>query len=123
MSEFGRQLWGDPCRECGYSWSISQEAAEKAIEGLPEAFSQVLANNNGTERLGDAPWNVASYVFHVADNFRIWSERLVGLSYGAQQIVAYDQDDLATARNYEALPLSAGLWSLRHAIADWRDAL
>ena len=55
---------------------------------------------------------------------RIWAERLAGLALGATgPIGPYDQDDLARVRNYGRLPLEAGLWSLKRAAADWRDAV
>jgi hypothetical protein len=59
----------------------------------------------------------------VVDNYRIWSDRLVGLRAGDRTIVAYDQDALAAVRGYDGLSLAAGLAALPTAIAAFTDAL
>ena len=48
-------------------------------------------------------------MFHVADNLRIFAERLEGVFAGAPTtLAAYDQDELAAARNYDAMSLPVG---------------
>ena len=62
-------------------------------------------------------------MFHVADNLRIFAERLEGVFAGAPTtLAAYDQDELATARNYEAMSLPSALWSVRTATDAWASA-
>jgi hypothetical protein len=62
-------------------------------------------------------------VCHVADNLRIWAERLAGSALGASgQVANYDGDLLARARAYEGVPTQASLWSLQRASGDWLEA-
>ena len=122
-NEFGRMNYGQPCRECGFSWDMTGEEAEVLIASLPANFARELAGHDGSRRLADAPWNAAAYVWHVADNLRIWSERLAELGLGGKGLVVpYDQDELGQARSYESLPLRPGLWAMDRAAADWRAA-
>jgi hypothetical protein len=65
-------------------------------------------------------WSVRAYVWHVGDNLRIWSERLVGaLVSGEDEVPGYDQDLLAAAREYEHSSLAGAFWSLSGAAEDW----
>jgi hypothetical protein len=67
---------------------------------------------------------VAAYVSHVADNLRIWAERLMGVALGASPMVGgYDENELARARNYDLIPLEAALWSLARSVAEWSKAV
>ena len=69
------------------------------------------------ERPG-ATWSAKAYVFHVADNLRIFAERLEGVFAGGPITLAgYDQDQLAAARDYEAMSVQTALWSVRGAAA------
>jgi hypothetical protein len=115
--------WGNPCRECGFDWSQSPETAIAAVEALPDQFDAALAGRTGAEQAADATWSAKAYLFHVADNLRIFAERLEGVFAGAPTaLAAYDQDELAAARNYEAMSLQSALWSVRTAIAAWAVA-
>jgi hypothetical protein len=120
--------WGNPCRECGFDWSQPPETAIAAVEALPDRFDAVLAGRTGAERAPDAhpgrpSWSAKAYVFHVADNLRIFAERLEGVFAGAPTtLAAYDQDELAAARDYEAMSLQSALWSVRAATATWASA-
>jgi hypothetical protein len=115
--------WGNPCRQCGFDWSQAPEAAIAAVEELPDHFDDLLAGRSGNERAVDAGWSAKAYVFHVADNLRIFAERLEGVFAGAPTVLAaYDQDELAAARNYEAMSVQAALWSVRDAVAAWAIA-
>lgn len=124
MNEFLIDLYGEPCRECGFSFETSASDAIALIEGLPEAFDVALGAASGPERHPDLEWSVTAYVLHVADNLRIWAERLAGSATGAgPNITAYDENILAAARNYAALPLQAARWSLTRAVADYLQAV
>ena len=115
--------WGNPCRECGFDWSQSPETAIAAVEALPDEFDALLAGRTGGEHAPDATWSAKAYVFHVADNLRIFAERLEGVfAGGPTTLAAYDQDDLAAARNYDAMSLQSALWSVRTATVTWAAA-
>jgi hypothetical protein len=63
-------------------------------------------------------------VCHVADNLRIWAERLAGAQMsGDPRVPGYDQDLLAGAREYDKINLKAALWSLDWAARCWSDAV
>jgi hypothetical protein len=115
--------YGDPCRECGFDWSQTPEQAVVAVEALPSQFVALLDGRSGDERAPDATWSAKAYVFHVADNLRIFAERLEGVFGGAPTtLAAYDQDELAAARDYEAMSVQSALWSVRMATVTWAAA-
>ena len=124
MSRWGADLYGDPCRECGFEWSISPGQAVNLIAGTPDEYALLLAGATGLERHPDLEWTVVGYVCHVADNLRIWAERLAGATLaGRSEVVGYDTDLLAVARRYDSVSLSGALWSLRNAVQDWERAI
>ncbi len=111
---------GDHCRECTFDWAAGPDALIALVAGLPDAFREVTSGARGEETHPSLGWSVGSYVCHVADNLRIWAERLAGVTAGADRLVApYDENALAAARRYGAIPLVAGLWSLERSSADW----
>jgi hypothetical protein len=123
-SNYGRVTFGDPCRECGWSWSVDEATAIRCVAQTPAQFAALVAGRDGSERHPDLAWPVGGYVCHVADNLRIWAERLAGVALGAsRKVTAYDQDALAEARRYPSVPLEAALWSLGRAVGDWEDAV
>jgi hypothetical protein len=124
MSDWGRATYGDPCPRCRFSWSVTQAGAVTMVADAPAAFGAVLLGADGSERHPDLLWPVVGYVGHVADNLRIWAERLAGRAAGDPGPVGrYDQDLLAEARRYPELSLSGALWSLDRAARDWTDAV
>lgn len=124
VSEWQRNLYGDPCHECGYGWSISQPDAVALVEGIPRRYSDLLAGRDGSARHRDLRWSATEYVCHVTDNLRIWAERLAGAARGATAtLVPYDSDLLAQARAYNGVHITGALWSLEHAVRDWQEAV
>jgi hypothetical protein len=124
MNEWARQTFGDPCRECGFSWSIDMSDAVLLVAGLPARLDAVLVDATGDERHPSLGWSVSAYVSHVADNLRIWAERLVGITRGGSSTIAsYDENALADVRAYGGIPLAAALWSLGLATQAWLDAV
>lgn len=122
MSTWGRSVYGDPCRECGFEWSISQVDAVALIHAAPARYADTLGGRDGTERHPDLDWSAGAYVCHVTDNLRIWAERLAGFALGATgQVANYDGDLLARARAYDEVPIQASLWSLQRAAKDWTE--
>lgn len=72
----------------------------------------------------DLEWSAVAYVCHIADNLRIWAERLAGAALGSTTPVSsYDGDLLARARVYDGVPVEGALWSLGRAVADWKAAV
>jgi DinB superfamily len=115
--------YGDPCRECGFSWTEAPDVVVARVRSLPERFEELLAGRSGDELHPPRTWSVKAYVFHVADNLRIFAERLEGVAAGGPpNLAAYDQDALAGARHYEEMSLPSALWSLRTATAEWAAA-
>jgi hypothetical protein len=124
MVTAGIETWGEPCRVCGFSWHSAPEQTLEEVRGLPERLGAALAGADGTEQPPGLSWNITAYVSHVADNLRIWAERLEGIAAGAPAaIVPYDQDELAAARSYNELSLQGALWSLDRAVRDWSGAV
>ncbi len=124
MSEWGRATYGDPCRECGFDWSLSQAEAIALVSATPSRYAELLRGCHGSQRHPDLDWSAGAYVCHVSDNLRIWAERLAGHALGAVgSVVAYDSDQLARARIYEHVPVEGALWSLNRAAGDWNEAV
>lgn len=121
---WGKALYGDPCRECGYEWSVSPLEAVDLVTSVPTRYAELLAGSDGADRHPDLAWTAGAYVCHVTDNLRIWAERVVGAaSNGGREVPSYDENLLARARAYELVPVTGALWSLQHAARDWRQAL
>ena len=82
MKTWGAGFYGDPCRECGYSWSISPEEANALIADAPRRYAELLDGADGNARHPALTWSAKAYVCHVADNLRNWAERIVNASSG-----------------------------------------
>jgi hypothetical protein len=120
MNDWGASVYGDPCRECGFDWAIAMPDALSRVSDLPFVYRALLADRSGREQHPGLGWSVTGYVSHVADNLRIWAERLMGVVGGALPVVGhYDENELAHARNYREIPLEAALWSLTRSVHDW----
>ncbi|WP_181309952.1 hypothetical protein [Nocardioides campestrisoli] len=119
---WGAPLYGDPCRECGFAWSISPQDAVAWVRDFEQHARVAVGSLTGDERLGG--WSVAEYVSHVGDNLRHWSERVQAARLsGRTQVAGYDPDALGDARGYASIPLQVGLWSAGHAAQRWADVL
>ena len=124
MSDWGPATYGQPCRKCGFSWTATLEEAVSVVGAAPATFATLVAGADGSERGPGLDWPVVAYVAHVADNLRIWAERLAGRAAGDDRPVArYDQDLLAEARHYPEISLAGALWSLERAAGDWTRAV
>jgi hypothetical protein len=120
MNDWGASVYGDPCPECGFSWAISMPDAVSLVTDLPSVYRLLVADRSGHEQLPGLRWSVTDYVIHVADNLRIWAERLMGVVDGAPPLVGnYDENELARARHYEEIPIQAAMWSLTRSVDDW----
>lgn len=124
MEQWGPATYGDPCADCGFAWGVSQDEAMRVVAATPDRCAALLEGRSGRERHPNLDWTVTGYVCHVADNLRIWAERLAGLATGDQGPVAtYDERSMGSARHYESVGLHGALWSLSRAAEDWRWAV
>lgn len=126
---YGGESPPDACPECGYDWSIPPAAALDMIAQAPARYAQLLSGRDGMTPASDGGWNATSYLWHLADLARSWTERWVQVHSAPGSLLAgWDPDVLAEARNYRALPTVAALWALddsvsnftaRCALVDW----
>jgi hypothetical protein len=124
VESWGAQLYGSPCRDCAFDWSLTPRDALEQVRVLPGGYAALVEGRGGDERHPDLAWNVAGYVSHVTDNLRNWAERLAGARLsGARQVPGYDQDLLAQARRYDEVSLAGALWSLERAADAWVDSV
>jgi len=121
---WGPALYGDPCRDCGFDWSITSEDAMDIVGHFPIRFAELLQGRVGSETHPDLSWSATAYIVHVADNLRIWAERLAGARLsGVLEVPGYDQDLLAQARHYSEIGLGAAMWSLENAVEIWLESV
>jgi hypothetical protein len=124
MEKWGAELYGSPCRACGFDWDLTPEHAVARVRTIPAKFAERLHGATGRERHPELGWTSSAYVSHVADNLRTWAERLTGACRGGATVVpGYDPDLLAAARGYDHIALSAALWSLTWASRAWAEAV
>jgi hypothetical protein len=124
MDRWGAALYGEPCRQCAFTWSAGFAATISVMRDIPDSIDELVKGATGTERLPDLGWNVSGYLAHMTDNTRIWSERLIAVARGADaRVVPYDPDLLAESRRYNEVALEGARWSLRNAVDAWIDAV
>lgn len=113
MSTVQIEFYGDPCRSCGYNWTQNVNDLVAEVLALETTYRATLRGLPGAARHPDLGWCASAYVLHVADNLRMHGERMAAASRGADfEFVYADQDDLATVREYESIPIEGALWSL-----------
>ena len=121
---WGPALYGDPCRDCSFDWSVTPDEAMGLVAELSSQFRTLLHGCDGSERHPELGWSAGAYVCHVTDNLRIWAERLTGARLsGVLQVPGYDQDLLAQARHYDEVALSGAQWSLANAVELWLESV
>lgn len=76
MNEFLRTAYGDPCRGCGYEWSVEPPVCAELVSSAPARFIALLAGQEGTKACADLDWNAAAYVVHVADVLQLWAGQI-----------------------------------------------
>lgn len=124
MEAWGAALYGDPCRECGFDWSIAPPDGIRWVETLPERLTDATRHAQGAERRAHGGWSVTEYICHIGDNLRQWSERIqcARLS-GSSAVAGYDPDTLAAARGYAELTLESAIWSTAISVREWAAVL
>lgn len=124
MTQWSIELYGDPCRECEYSWQADLDELIDSMAGYAPLIARVVHDASGTEQLNALKWNVSAYVWHVGDNLRIWAERLMAVAGGgSSNVLAYDENQLAATRHYNESALAAALWSLHFSCVMWSEAV
>jgi hypothetical protein len=124
VDNWGAALYGEPCRECGFTWSSGLDSTISLMRHIPDSVDDVVKVATGKEGLPELGWNVSGYIAHMTDNTRIWSERLVAVARGADaHVVPYDPDLLAESRRYNEIGMQGATWSLRIAVANWLGAV
>lgn len=112
------------CRECGFTWTLGVDEAVAHIRSAPQRYRSHLADRDGSARPAPDVWSPSAYVWHLADAFRVWAERLHAIAADGQaRLAGFDPDELAAVRAYDAQPQSAGLWTLSRAVGDLDAAL
>jgi hypothetical protein len=121
---WGPERFGDPCRACGFAWSLTSERAVASVLALPDTFDDLIGSADGSLRHPDLEWTVGAYVCHVADNLHIWAQWLAGAALAGEVVVpGYEEKDLGDARFYTRVPVGGALWLLRQATRPWREAV
>jgi hypothetical protein len=121
---WGPVRFGDPCRDCGFAWSLTSEQAIASVLALPDRFAHLIGSADGSRRHPDLEWNVGAYVCHVADNLHIWAQWLAGAALaGEARVPGYEEKDLGDARFYTKVPVGGALWLLRQATRPWHEAV
>jgi hypothetical protein len=67
VTEWGRRRYGDPCRECGYAWTITEAGAIDLVRAVPDRYAELLDGCAGTVHGAGLAWSAGAYVCHVAD--------------------------------------------------------
>jgi hypothetical protein len=122
MSKAQIEFYGDPCRSCGYRWNEQVDDLVAELLALETTYRATLRGLPGTARHPELGWCASAYVLHVDDNLRTHGERMAATTRGAPyEFVHADQDELATVRSYEAIPIEGALWSLNSVLVPYAD--
>lgn len=115
--------YGDPCRRCGFVWTLDRQTARELVEGASDRLSAVRRAPAELRTSSDGAWGAAGYIAHLADTFRIWAVRLAAASLDPGAVIApYDEGLLGDVIGYDRASLEASLWALDRAVEDWRAA-
>ena len=106
----------DRCPSCGFDWSIDVRGALDVIRAATREVTSLVTSGDGMAPATDGGWNATGYLWHLTDLARGWSERWAQLAATpGGELVPWDPDVLAGARNYRALPTAAAVWALPSA--------
>jgi len=118
------EKYGDPCRGCGMDLGLDIPAMRAVLAGVPELMQSAIGDTDGLQHLPELGWTAKAYALHVADNLRLWAERVYALATGPDQTFGrYDENALAVARVYDTVPLTGVWWSLSASVRDWTIAM
>lgn len=113
----------DRCPQCAFAWDLDFDDTVRVIRDAPGQIAGRLDGRDGMVAQVDASWNATAYVWHLTDLARAWAERWIQISNEpGSELIGFDPDELAAARNYRKLPTEPGLWALREAVRMLLDA-
>jgi len=105
------------CPGCGYAWSTDAADALQLIAASPVRYAALLEHRDGMVAPADGSWNATSFLWHLTDLARGWSERWALLAaVPMAEFAGWDPDELAAARNYRKLETVSALWALPRAV-------
>ncbi len=111
------------CPECAFSWTTGVDDAIAMVAGSPSLFSHALGSVDPSVSVGPGVWTPGQYLWHMVDVLRIGTERLWTLTVDAgATLPAWDENELAKARDYADLSPTAGVVAYAHAAEDWVQA-
>ena len=123
MNEYLVDRYGDPCRVCGFIWSLDLYTAKEIIVGAADRLGSLRRAPAETTTPIRGTWGVAGYVAHMADTVRIRAERLAAASLDTTAaVVPYDEEALGNVMGYNKASLLGSLWALERALEGWRAA-
>jgi hypothetical protein len=121
-SQWGRR--SGRCDECGFDWGQGDyQALVGQCVRTVGVFGEVLSRVDPAEEVAPGLWSASRYVWHTVDVLRFGTERLwtIGAdpSFG---VPAWDENEVAEVRSYDALSPMVGLIALIDAALAWRQA-
>jgi len=94
-----------------------------SVASIGDEFRAALGDSDSERVHPDLSWSAKGYVLHVADNLRIWAERIEArIGGGPEAVATYDDNLLAAARNYEQLSLEIAWVALDQSVTLWLEA-
>jgi hypothetical protein len=121
-SQWGRR--SGRCAECDFDWGeCDYEALVGQCVRTVGVFGEVLSRVDPAEAVEPGLWSASRYVWHTVDVLRFGTERL--WTIGADPLFgvpAWDENEVAEVRSYDALSPMVGLIALIEAARTWREA-
>ena len=108
------------CEECGFAWTISRDDAIDLVAQLPETATAAVARIHQPMQQIGVRWSASMYVWHLVDDLRIGTERLLTLAHDpGRGLTCWDENALAEIRRYGQLSPAVGLIVLPAAAQEW----
>lgn len=112
---------GRRCAECHFDWTLGHDAAVALVAECGTLAARALSEPESATSPG---WSRGEYLWHLVDVVRISAERIFGASIKPDlSVVAFDPDELASARRYAQQRLDVGLKSLGWSVRVWRETV
>jgi hypothetical protein len=90
------------------------------VSTIPERLQRIVGLREDSPTHPSLTWSAKAYVCHIADNLRIWAERLeAGLRGDGGQLASYDDNLLAVARGYEQVSWRVAWVALEWSVSTW----
>ncbi len=116
----GVERYGEPCRACGYSWSLSYDEALQKVCEAPGRLRELIEGREDAamQKPDEDTWSPSGYVWHLSDWFRIQGQRIYAIDQDPRYSfvpLKVEPDELGSIFEYDALPPVSGLWALDRA--------